>query len=305
MTDLHGPTFIFVYNQGTCYALGLDKQHSVSLIPVSSDPDSGPAGGSAPSTVDAAQNTNAAGATSFGAKEQERAEAEALLAGTDHAGASIFLASDLSMQREIEPTSVYQVWVATRVAGSESWNLRSAESKFLSCLASGQLRAEAVSRGPLESWTPSLVPIAPKAEEGSSEPSESTTTPGTSVGLGIRLQSSQGPWLRASWPSSSTSGSGGHLKASIAADADVEEDGTVFHVKVQWKHRHFARGEQAKKNYLQSRVGQAEGPGGTDRSAPAAGTILYHGEVSSKTGYKSAEAAVDARARVKSDKYAK
>ena len=63
------------------------------------------------------------------------------------------------------PTDVSQVWVATRVAGSETITLRtglesstgSGATKFLSCDTHGLVSAYREARGPQESWTPIIL----------------------------------------------------------------------------------------------------------------------------------------------------
>jgi protein FRG1 len=54
----------------------------------------------------------------------------------------------------LSPSEVSQVWVVTRVAGSETVNLRTAEGKFLSCDTHGLVSADREARGPQEEWTP-------------------------------------------------------------------------------------------------------------------------------------------------------
>ena len=58
------------------------------------------------------------------------------------------------------PSEVGQVWVTTRVAGSETINLRTGtgEGKFLSCDAHGLVSADREARGPQEEWTPIVLP---------------------------------------------------------------------------------------------------------------------------------------------------
>ena len=62
------------------------------------------------------------------------------------------------------PTDVAQVWVITRVAGSDTVNLRtgipgtSGETKFLSCDQHGLVSAFREARGPQEEWTPVVLP---------------------------------------------------------------------------------------------------------------------------------------------------
>ncbi|KAF8798175.1 hypothetical protein BYT27DRAFT_7203882 [Phlegmacium glaucopus] len=58
------------------------------------------------------------------------------------------------------PTDVSQVWVTTRIAGSETINLRTGtgEGKFLSCDAHGLVSSDRDARGPQEEWTPVVLP---------------------------------------------------------------------------------------------------------------------------------------------------
>ena len=58
------------------------------------------------------------------------------------------------------PTDVSQVWVTTRLAGSETINLRTGtgEGKFLSCDAHGLVSSDRDARGPQEEWTPVVLP---------------------------------------------------------------------------------------------------------------------------------------------------
>jgi protein FRG1 len=58
------------------------------------------------------------------------------------------------------PSDVSQVWVTTRLAGSETINLRTGtgEGKFLSCDAHGLVSSDRDARGPQEEWTPVVLP---------------------------------------------------------------------------------------------------------------------------------------------------
>ena len=58
------------------------------------------------------------------------------------------------------PMDVSQVWVTTRIAGSETINLRTGtgEGKFLSCDAHGLVSSDRDARGPQEEWTPVVLP---------------------------------------------------------------------------------------------------------------------------------------------------
>lgn len=57
------------------------------------------------------------------------------------------------------PTETSQVWVTTRVAGSETINLRTGtgEGKFLGATVHGIVSADREARGPQEEWTPVIL----------------------------------------------------------------------------------------------------------------------------------------------------
>ncbi|CAE6425917.1 unnamed protein product [Rhizoctonia solani] len=65
---------------------------------------------------------------------------------------------ETSKPLSIVPTEVHQVWVATRVAGSLTINLRTPEGKFLSCDALGLVSADREARGPQEEFIPVILP---------------------------------------------------------------------------------------------------------------------------------------------------
>ncbi|CAE6528582.1 unnamed protein product [Rhizoctonia solani] len=71
---------------------------------------------------------------------------------------------ETSKPLSIVPTEVHQVWVATRVAGSLTINLRTPEGKFLSCDSLGLVSADREARGPQEEFTPEILSEAD--EEG-------------------------------------------------------------------------------------------------------------------------------------------
>jgi protein FRG1 len=58
------------------------------------------------------------------------------------------------------PSETSQVWVITRVAGSETINLRTgaADGKFLGSTVHGLVSADREARGPQEEWTPVILP---------------------------------------------------------------------------------------------------------------------------------------------------
>jgi len=59
---------------------------------------------------------------------------------------------------ELTPTEIAHVWVVTRIAGSPTINLRTADGKFLSCDAHGIVSCDREARGPQEEWTPVILP---------------------------------------------------------------------------------------------------------------------------------------------------
>lgn len=114
----------------------------------------------------------------------------------------------------MEPQSVYQVWVATKVPGSSSpvkFTFKSAEGKFLSADKNGLLQAGMEARGPQEEW------ILETSEHG--------------IWL---LRSVHNRYLALDQVA------GG--KTVVRADAERTDDETAqWIIKVQWKHRHAAR----------------------------------------------------------------
>ncbi|KAF8334196.1 FRG1-like family-domain-containing protein [Cantharellus anzutake] len=57
----------------------------------------------------------------------------------------------------LTPTEVSHVWVVTRVAGTDTINLRTPSGKFLSCDVHGLVSADREARGPQEEWTPVIL----------------------------------------------------------------------------------------------------------------------------------------------------
>lgn len=122
----------------------------------------------------------------------------------------------------ITPQSVYQVWVATKVPGSESparFTFKSAEGKFLGADKHGTLRASMEARGPQEEWT-------------------LKTAAGPSGQRQWMLRSVHGQYLALDQVA------GG--KTVVRADAErseasSEDASALWNIKVQWKHRHAAR----------------------------------------------------------------
>ncbi|CBQ70300.1 conserved hypothetical protein [Sporisorium reilianum SRZ2] len=128
-------------------------------------------------------------------------------------GAEIVPAAPSPSSINLVPTSVYQVWVATKVPGSSSptrFTFKSAEGKFLGADKTGLLRASMEARGPQEEWI---------------------------------LESSD----RSLWKLRSVHGrylgldqlAGG--KTVVRADCDTADPEAAWTLRVQWKHRHAAR----------------------------------------------------------------
>jgi protein FRG1 len=59
--------------------------------------------------------------------------------------------------KELYPREVQHVWVVTRVAGTDTINLRTPEGKFISSDKHGLVSADREARGPQEEWTPLIL----------------------------------------------------------------------------------------------------------------------------------------------------
>ncbi|TKY85222.1 hypothetical protein EX895_006302 [Sporisorium graminicola] len=174
-------------------------------------------------------------------------EAALILPNTDESAfgdRADLLASDPNLAEELEgaeivpaesssssvgslvPTSVYQVWIATKVPGSSSptrITFKSAEGKFLGADKSGLLRASMEARGPQEEW------ILEPCDRGV-----------------WKLRSVHGRYLGLDQLA------GG--KTVVRADCDHTDPEAVWSLKVQWKHRHAARHSADVKDTLQSKA---------------------------------------------------
>ncbi|EJD02409.1 uncharacterized protein FOMMEDRAFT_147388 [Fomitiporia mediterranea MF3/22] len=186
-----------------------------------------------------------------------------------------------------EPTDVSQVWVATRVAGSDTLTLRtgtasstgSGETKFLSCDDHGIVSAFREARGPQESWTPLVLPDGMIAFQNIYEKY-----------LGIDEVAGGGRSLR----------------------GDAEEIGfnERFWVKVQSRYKREASEEERKKKFKEGEGKSKIDEAGTNRTYQAwgAGRSIVSKEDKAelkkarKEG-KLAEALLDRRAKLKSDRF--
>lgn len=129
----------------------------------------------------------------------------------------------------LEPKEVQHVWVVTRVAGTETINLRTPDGKFLSADKHGLVSADREARGPQEEWTPTML------EDGM-----------------VALQSTYGNYLGLDEVA------GGAL--SLRADADNIGFHEKWWVKVQYAYKKKAGEEERKRKEVtegMSRIDEA------------------------------------------------
>lgn len=182
-TDLTGPCFLFHSSHCVAFQPTLQSVEAAAVVPL----------------------------------EAQAAEDHAKLLATDPTlaeqldGAEIVTAPT-THDANVTPTSVYHVWVATKVPGSSParYTFKSAEGKFLGADKTGSLRANMEARGPQEEWT------ASPSTEGK-----------------WRLRSVHNGYLGLDEVA------GG--KVVVRADCDAHDREAEWCVKVQWKHRHAAR----------------------------------------------------------------
>ncbi|CDR88202.1 uncharacterized protein SPSC_03863 [Sporisorium scitamineum] len=214
-------------------------------------------------------------------------------------GAEIVSAAASSSNINLVPTSVYQVWVATKVPGSSSptrFTFKSAEGKFLGADKTGLLRASMEARGPQEEW------ILESRDRGV-----------------WQLRSVHGRYLGLDQVA------GG--KIVVRADCDREDPEAAWTLKVQWKHRHAARHAADAKAIIQTKANDPTAvPLGTRDQIIAQELQTFKSRAGSQylpSNYGSglskeerralrkaekegrlAEEMLDRRSRLKSDKYA-
>ncbi|CAK9782975.1 hypothetical protein CC85DRAFT_262114 [Cutaneotrichosporon oleaginosum] len=213
-------------------------------------------------------------------------------------------ANDLSSSEVlslIEPSDINHVWVVSRLAGSEDIiSLRTSNGTFLTATPGGQLSASTPSRGPLEGFTPLL-------STGELFPSFSLKT---SSGKYLSVPRSDKETILAK-------------KAELRADAD--EVGSFEGLRVKCQREHILKARVA------AIAGRAGGEGKTrllERGGPSLGSV--EDELKRNTQYQAwgagrhhvssgdrndlkrakregriAEAMLDRRAAMKSDRYAK
>ncbi|CAG9988374.1 unnamed protein product [Clonostachys byssicola] len=128
-----------------------------------------------------------------------------------------------------EPHDVRQVWVANRVAGTESFRLKGHHGKYLSCDKIGQLSAGADAVSPLESFN-----IKPDAEAG-------------------RFQLTT---LRDTYISAKSSEINGKPGVQVRGDAEAESVSTTVRVRMQARFKPKLKASKEEK--LQSKISRRE-----------------------------------------------
>lgn len=197
---------------------------------------------------------------------------------------------------EATPQTVYQVWVATRLPMSDKWTLKSAQGTFLACDRYGEVTATNEARGPQEEWV--LERVDP--------------VPGASVRVGPRrgfaFRSHYGGYLALDAPKDEQA-----RRRRVRADATSPDDAGLWDLRVQWKYRHAQR--RTKRKTVAAPASRAslldEAKLSLSRQGWTAGTAAQLTQESRSDLLRAAregrlaEAMLDRRSKLKSDKYAK
>ncbi|WVQ95930.1 hypothetical protein IAU59_003029 [Kwoniella sp. CBS 9459] len=217
--------------------------------------------------------------------------------------------SEAEILQTIEPSDVNHVWVISRLSGSEDVvSLRSSTGTFLTASPSGTLSASTPSRGPLEAFIP-------LASSSSSSSSSSALFPEYAI------QTQHNSKYLSTVPP--TGAAVGKLKAELRVDADTPQENETVRIKCQREFVFKARlaqqemqegGSRSKKRVLEGgpSEGSIEDEMKKNREAQTWGggkTIVSEKDrrelkKARKEG-KLAEAMLDRRAALKSDRYAK
>ncbi|KZT55106.1 hypothetical protein CALCODRAFT_499051 [Calocera cornea HHB12733] len=194
------------------------------------------------------------------------------------------------------PTEIPQVWVATRVAGTTSVNLRTPDGKFLSCDKYGVVSADSEARGPQEEWVAERVE-GPAPEVKEEEDEDKPAVAPAEIHFGFK--SVHGGWIGLDELA------GGKL--GVRGDAEKPEP-WVVRVQKEWK---FKAGEEERRrneidNPGKRRIDEVE----TNHNFQAWGagrSVTSHEDTrelkkARKDGMLS-EAMLDRRAKLKSDRF--
>ncbi|KAL7425229.1 hypothetical protein Q5752_000917 [Cryptotrichosporon argae] len=214
-------------------------------------------------------------------------------------------AADLSpneILQAVEPSDVNHVWVVARLSGSEDVvSLRSSSGTFLTAHPSGTLSASNPSRGPLESLTPDLFTPSSSSSSSSSSPFPSLT-----------LKTHAETYLSAP-PASALEATSGSKRpgAELRGDAEVPGAAERFWVKCQREFVWRAKGGGEKRR-KEDEAGGVEDEMRRNREAQTWGAGRALVSTADRKALKKAakdgryaEAMLDRRAALKSDKFAK
>ncbi|WVF68387.1 hypothetical protein IAT40_003152 [Kwoniella sp. CBS 6097] len=217
--------------------------------------------------------------------------------------------SEAEILQTIEPSDVNHVWVISRLSGSEDVvSLRSSTGTFLTASPSGTLSASTPSRGPLEAF----IPLA----------ASSTSSSSSSLFPGYSIQTQHNSKYLSTVPP--TGAAVGKLRAELRVDADTPQANETVRIKCQREFVYKARlaqqeaqdsgGARSKKRMLEGgpSEGSIEDEMKKNREAQTWGggrSIVSEKDrrelkKARKEG-KLAEAMLDRRAALKSDRYAK
>ena len=195
---------------------------------------------------------------------------------------------------EVTPQTVHQVWVATSLPESDKWTMRSAQGTFLAADKYGDVTATNEARGPHAEWTLWRVDPVPC--------DDAYTIPGPRAGYAF--QSKHGGWL-------ATDDTSEQRKRLVRADATDVSGACVWDIRVQWRFRHACR--KAKRGVSTSgstslvdeaqlaRSRQGWTAGAAHHVPPASRRELLRAQREGRL----AEAMLDRRSQLKSDKYTK
>lgn len=198
---------------------------------------------------------------------------------------------------DVAPNTVHQVWVATNIPMSSKWTLKSTQGTFLGCDKYGEVIATNEARGPQEEWTLYQVDVMPSSDDRIL----------AGPRRGFAFQSMYGGYLALDDPTET------QAKRRLRADGQEVTSLSVWDLNVQWKFRHAYR--QMHRATKVAPTAQAslldEERLSRSRQGWNAGTSHHFTKesrrelVQAQREGRLAEAMLDRRAKLKSDKYAK
>ena len=198
---------------------------------------------------------------------------------------------------EVTPSNIHQVWVATNLPETDKWTFRSAQGTFLACDSYGDVTATNEARGPQEEWV--LHKVDPLAELA-----EPDAEPVRGPRAGYALHSKYGGWLAID----------AQRKRLVRADDKELTSACIWDVSVQWRFRHAQRKTQ-RAGTVASAASAAtlvdEARLARTRQGWTAGTAHHVPQDSRRELLRAqregrlAEAMLDRRSKLKSDKYTK